>query len=150
VLEPGGLLLIELPDASSWLGRLLGRYWAPWLQPQHLHFLSAERVEEMLAERGFGIVETQRSEPHQPAELLLALYLLVNRVAPPVDVPWRPPSTRRARWWRAAVLGVAAPFFIVAVTIDGLLAPIVSRTGASNSFRILARAPQGGDPRDPG
>lgn len=142
VLEPGGLLLIELPDASSWLGRRLGRYWAPWLQPQHLHFLSAERLQAMLVERGFAVLECQRSEPHQPAELLLALYLVVNQVAPPVDVPWRPPSSRRARWWRALVLGSAAPLFIVAVTLDGLLAPILSRTGASNSFRVLARAPQ--------
>jgi SAM-dependent methyltransferase len=140
-LEPGGLLLIELPDASSWLGRRLGRYWAPWLQPQHLHFLTAERLQTMLAERGFTVLACQRSEPHQPAELLLALYLAVNQLAPPVDMPWSPPSTRRARWRRALALGLTAPLFIVAVTLDGLLGPILSRTGASNSFRVLARAP---------
>jgi SAM-dependent methyltransferase len=141
VLEPGGHLLIELPDASSWLGRRLGRYWAPWLQPQHLHFLTADRVETMLRDRGFEVLATQRTEPHQPAELLLALYLAINDVVPPVDVPWRPPSTPAERWRRDLVLAAAAPFFVAGVMVDALMAPAVRRTGASNSFRILARAP---------
>jgi SAM-dependent methyltransferase len=143
VLEPGGFLLIELPDASSWLGRRLGRYWAPWLQPQHLHFLTVERVETMLRDRGFTTVACQRAEPHQPAELLLAMYLAVNRLAPQADVPWRPPSTRRDRWRRGLAFGLTAPLFVVAVLIDALMAPLVRRAGASNSFRILARAPGG-------
>ena len=35
-LAPGGHLLIEVPDPESWSGRLLGRLWLPWFQPQHL------------------------------------------------------------------------------------------------------------------
>jgi SAM-dependent methyltransferase len=141
VLEPGGLLLIEMPDASSWLGRRLGRFWAPWLQPQHLHFLTVERLTALLEERGFTTLAVQRREPHQPAELLLAAYLALNQLAPPVDVPWRPPSTRAERWRRGAVLGLAAPLFVAALAADVLMAPVLRRTGASNAYRVLARAP---------
>jgi SAM-dependent methyltransferase len=141
VLEPGGLLLIEMPDASSWLGRRLGRFWAPWLQPQHLHFLTVEGLTALLEERGFTTLAVQRREPHQPAELLLGAYLALNRLAPPVDVPWRPPSTRADRWRRGAVLGLGAPLFVVALAADVLMAPVVRRTGASNAYRVLARAP---------
>jgi SAM-dependent methyltransferase len=48
VLKPGGLLLIEVPDPSSRLGRLLGRYWIPWFQPQHQHFFSIGALERLL------------------------------------------------------------------------------------------------------
>ena len=141
VLEPGGFLSIELPDASSWLGHRLGRYWLPWLQPQHQHFLSVERLTAMLEERGFTIVACQRSEPHQAAELMAAVHLAVTRLTPPVDVPWRPPSTRWERRRRALAEAVAAPVFVLAAVADTLSGPIVSRTGGSNAFRVLARAP---------
>jgi 2-polyprenyl-3-methyl-5-hydroxy-6-metoxy-1,4-benzoquinol methylase len=141
VLEPGGHLLIELPDASSWMGRRLGRYWLPWLQPQHQHFLSVERLESMLRERGFTVVACQRSEPHQAAELMAAVHLAVTRLAPPVDVPWRPPSTPGDRRRRALAEAVAAPVFVLAAVVDTALGPILSRIGASNAFRVLARAP---------
>lgn len=143
VLEPGGLLLIEVPDASSRLGRRLGQWWVPWLQPQHQHFLTVERMRSLLDERGFTTVTCQRSEPHQPADLLFAVYLAVNRVAPPVDVPWRPPSTPWTRARRTAAFGLAAPAFAVALLLDAVLAPVVSRR-SSNAYRLLARAP--GDP----
>jgi predicted SAM-dependent methyltransferase len=39
VLQPGGHLLIEVPDPESRFARLMGRYWVPWLQPQHQQFV---------------------------------------------------------------------------------------------------------------
>jgi SAM-dependent methyltransferase len=144
VLEPGGHLLIELPDASSWLGRRLGRWWVPWLQPQHQHFLSIERLEAMLRDRGFTVVARQRSEPHQPAELTSGVQLVVNRVCPPVDVPWRPPSTDGERRRRSVAMAVATPLLVLALAADALLAPVLRRTGASNAFRVVARLSRAG------
>src|SRR5262249_1493434 len=40
VLEPGGYLVIEVPEPDSVIGRALGPLWVNWLQPQHLRFLS--------------------------------------------------------------------------------------------------------------
>jgi len=86
-------------------------------------------------------VACQRSEPHQAAELMAAVHLAVTRLAPPVDVPWRPPSTQWERRRRALAEAVAAPVFVLAAVVDTLSGPIVSRTGGSNAFRVLARAP---------
>ena len=141
VLEPGGLLLVELPDPASRLRRLLGRYWVAWMQPQHQHLLSIEALEAMLRQRGFETIARQRAEPHQPADFTYAVYLAVNHLAPPVDVPWRPPSTAWERGRRGAALAAAAPLLLVGYGLDVGLAPAVRRFGGSNAFRVLARAP---------
>jgi len=44
-LPAGGHLMIEIPDPECHLGRLLGRFWVPWFQPQHQHLLSVARLE---------------------------------------------------------------------------------------------------------
>jgi hypothetical protein len=115
--------------------------WGPWFQPQHQQFLSVERLEKLLAERGFTTVVCQRDKPHQPCDLVFGVYLLINHLAPPVDAPWLPAPSRWARWRRAGAFVVGAPFLIVAITLDRVLAPLLSRLGASNTYRLLARAP---------
>ncbi len=145
-LQPGGRLLIELPDPSSVLGRLLGKYWLPWFQPQHQHFLSITNLTKLLSERGFAIEKVQRREAHQAVDFLGAAWLLMERLGPPGRLPWRP---------RQGLLGhvrwgvVRVPFIILlplALAADSIVAACVRHAAiaeahASNTYRILARAP---------
>jgi SAM-dependent methyltransferase len=139
VLAPGGHLLIEVPDPSSSFGRVLGRHWVPWFQPQHQHLLSIENLEWALGERGFTPIVQHRGEAHQPVDLVFAVYMLINRLAPPTDLPWRPPPTRRARVKRAVVFAAGIPFLAGALALDHLLAIGVRRGRRSNTYRVLAR-----------
>ncbi len=68
VLRPGGHLLIEVPDPESAFGRLLGRWWIPWFQPQHQHLVPVANLVAALEAEGFTVVTVERGAAHQPAE----------------------------------------------------------------------------------
>jgi SAM-dependent methyltransferase len=140
VLEPGGYLLIELPDPDSIYGRLLGKYWVPWFQPQHQHLLSLGNLEKAVRARGMSVEATERGVASQPVDLLFGVWLLVNRLAPAPDLPWRPPS----RWYdhlrRDVVFVAALPFFLLAFLCDQVLALVIRRRRRSNTYRLLARS----------
>ena len=53
VLEPGGHLMIEVPDPASPWARRLGRCWSSWVQPQHLHFVAVRQPGGGARGRGF-------------------------------------------------------------------------------------------------
>ena len=50
-LASGGHLLIEVPNPESILGRILGRCWVGFLQPQHLHLLSPRNMAALRVRR---------------------------------------------------------------------------------------------------
>ncbi|MGW1174655.1 class I SAM-dependent methyltransferase [Kitasatospora sp. NPDC002543] len=141
VLRPGGLLLIEVPDPQSRYARLLGRWWLPWLQPQHLHLMPAANLRRRLGELGFTVVLEQHGEPHDPVDLLAAGWLLLDAGAPREDAPWLPgdPPGRLRRALRGAVFLAGAPVLLLAALLDRLAARSAGRTGLSNAYRLLAR-----------
>ncbi|MEU6971835.1 class I SAM-dependent methyltransferase [Kitasatospora aureofaciens] len=141
VLRPGGVLLIEVPDPRSRYARLLGRWWLPWLQPQHLHLAPAANLRRRLEAIGFTVLDEQRGEAHDPVDLLAAVWLFLDHLAPHEDAPWHPgePPGRLQRASRAAMLLAGAPLLITAALLDRLLAPLAGRTGHSNAYRLLAR-----------
>lgn len=139
VLAPGGVLVVELPNPDSTLGRLLGRWWLPWLQPQHLHMLSIGNLENLLAEYGFTLIASEQATSHQTNDLVSAVSLIANRLAPPVDRPWSVPSTPWSRVKRHAALALATPFLAAAGLADQVLAPLITRFHGSNTYRVLAR-----------
>jgi len=139
VLETGGLLMIEVPDPESRLGKIFGSYWVPWFQPQHQHLVSASNLLALLRESRFEPLVWHRGEAHQKSDLTLFAVTLLNRIAPPPDLPWRPKSTPFARAWRQLVWCpglILVGFFWV---IDQLVAPLLQREGWSNTYRVLAR-----------
>jgi 2-polyprenyl-3-methyl-5-hydroxy-6-metoxy-1,4-benzoquinol methylase len=140
-IRPGGHLLIEVPDPESRYARLLGRWWLPWLQPQHLHFVPVANLRQELASLGFTVVAEQHAEPHDPVDLLAAVWLLLNAIAPPDDAPWlaeRPNRLRRVL--RSAVLLAGVPALIAGTLLDRLLVkPMAGRWGLANAYRVLAR-----------
>src|SRR5690606_32572337 len=108
-LRPGGLLMIEVPDPESPTGRVLGRYWMPWLQPQHQQFISIGRLEEALRERGFTVLDRYRAKPAPALDTLAAAWFRAGHLVPRPWMPWRPRPTVADRAARVAVLGAAIP-----------------------------------------
>ncbi|WP_394434806.1 class I SAM-dependent methyltransferase [Streptomyces sp. SGAir0957] len=139
VLRPGGHLLIEVPDPESRYAKLLRKWWVPYFQPQHLHFIPLDNLRTELRALGFTVVAVDRREPHIPLDLSAACALLLGHCLPDRDDPWRKAPGRFRRRLRQVLVYVAAPAFVACYAADLLLAPLVSRTRFSNAYRIIAR-----------
>ncbi|MFJ1704983.1 class I SAM-dependent methyltransferase [Kitasatospora sp. NPDC088346] len=140
-LRPGGLLLIEVPDPECSYARLLGRWWLPWLQPQHLNLVPVANLRRRLGELGFTVLLEQHGEAHDPVDLLAACWLLLDALAPREDAPWHPgpPPGRLRRVLRGAVFLAGAPVLLLAALLDRAVARSARRTGLANAYRVIAR-----------
>ncbi|GAA1906491.1 class I SAM-dependent methyltransferase [Streptantibioticus ferralitis] len=140
-LRPGGLLLVEVPDPRCRYARLLGRWWLPWLQPQHLNMMPAPNLRQRLTDLGFTVLLEQHDKPHDAGDLLGACWLLLDALAPREDAPWLPgtPPGRVRRAWRDLLLLTGVPVLLLAALLDHLIAPFAHRAGLSNAYRLLAR-----------
>jgi SAM-dependent methyltransferase len=140
-LRSGGHLLIEVPDPQSRYARLLGRWWLPWLQPQHLHFMPVHNLRRRLADLGFTVLAEQHAEPHDPIDLLAATWLALDLLAPRADAPWlpkRPGAFRRAA--RVGIVIAGIPALLLAALLDRVVFNAPShRLGLSNAYRLVAR-----------
>ena len=56
-LAPAGLLYLTVPDAGSWLARVLGRRWWSVL-PMHLQYFNRPSLSDLLHRCGFEVLET--------------------------------------------------------------------------------------------
>ena len=144
VLEPGGHLMVEVPDPASPWARRLGRCWSQWVQPQHLHLVPCDNLVAALGDEGFEVVSVERASAHVGGNLVLGLGQAVERLAPAAAhrdpaVPQGPAALRRA-----AVMAAAAPVAAVAVAIDAAYDAALRRAGGSrpgDAYRIVARRP---------
>lgn len=140
-VRPGGHLLIEVPDPESRYGRLLGRWWLPWLQPQHLHFVPVANLRDRLTGLGFTVVAEEHAEAHDPVDLLAAVWLALDHTAPREDAPWLPtPPGAPRKALRAALLIAGVPALIAGTLLDRFaVRPLARRLRVSNAYRIVAR-----------
>ncbi|MER5794815.1 class I SAM-dependent methyltransferase [Streptomyces sp. NPDC001980] len=140
-VRPGGHLLIEVPDPESRYARLLGRWWLPWLQPQHLHFVPVANLRARLTDLGFTVVAEEHAEAHDPVDLLAAVWLALDHTAPPEDAPWLPtPPGALQKTLRAALLIAGIPALIAGTLLDRFaVRPLSRRLRVSNAYRIVAR-----------
>ena len=140
VLTAGSYLLIELPDPESFFGHVLGRWWIPWLQPQHQHMIPVDNLVQALADRGLSVVAIERGAAHQSGDLFCSVLLALNAIAPNPRLPWldaEPTRGRRLRY--ATVKAMSPPFLMIARLLDELLRQVVCRTGGGNAYRVLVR-----------
>ena len=147
ILPSGGHLLIELPDPQWRLGRVFGKYWMPWFQPQHQHMMPIENLKKALADRGLVPVTEERATAHQHNDFVTAAYLWFAGFAPDLSLPWS--SKRRTparRVWRGMVWTVGVPALLAGIVVDRMVGGIVARrTGRGNAYRVLARKEDGVD-----
>ena len=139
VLVRDGILFIELPDPECKLGRILGRYWLPWFQPQHLNFFSVANLSAQLEKRGFEVAGVERGPAHQSVDLSSAWMLWLNRFFPDRNVPWHPPYKPLEEATRKTVWAFGLIPLALLKGIDVLLRPFLARKGWSNTFRLAAR-----------
>ena len=139
VLEPGGLLVIEVPDPESRMGRVFGRFWFPWFQPQHLHLLSVKNLTRLLRRAGFEPEVVQRGPAHIQVEFSSTLMLFLTWLAPRTSGPWRQPAGSMERLRRRAVWSLGMWLVPLAMLLDTISAPAFRRLGLSNAYRMVAR-----------
>jgi SAM-dependent methyltransferase len=139
VLAPGGHLLVEVPDPESRLADVLGPFWPPWGQPQHLHFVTVDNLRALLEERGYEVVSVVRGPARIGMDFLGAVTELTNAVQPAVGVPWVPRPSASARVKRAAALTASGPALAAGLAVEVALWPLGGRCGTSNAYRLLAR-----------
>ena len=90
VLEPGGLVSVEVPNwEGAWRG-LFGPYWLPLLLPQHLVHYRPATLRKMLEQAGFQVVHEQTM--FFPLEGVASLWLML--------VAWFdiPPAGSKPTW----------------------------------------------------
>jgi SAM-dependent methyltransferase len=66
ILRPGGVLLVETPNSSSWIARECGRTWEWLTLPAHIFLFSPASMRHLLEGAGFSveILTTQRGDAH--------------------------------------------------------------------------------------
>ena len=139
--------MIEVPDPECRWGTVLGRYWLPWFQPQHQHFVPVGNLEAALEERGFTVVERHRTRANQALDLLAGTWLSLGQAVPRHGMPWQPRTTLARRAGRTAVVTAAIPFMLVTVLVDRVLGAVPRPDGIGNTYRVLAR--YDGPPSEP-
>lgn len=139
ILTSGGYLMIEVPNPESVMGRVLGRWWVPWFQPQHQHLVPHGNLVKALDELGFDIAELEIAAAHQPVDLTMAAWFGINHVGVEVDLPWRPKPRFIDKVRRAGAFVLGAPALVAALLIDNLSGPILTRTDGGNTYRLLAK-----------
>jgi 2-polyprenyl-3-methyl-5-hydroxy-6-metoxy-1,4-benzoquinol methylase len=56
-LKEDGLLIVEVPNAASWQGRLFAKHWLHLDPPRHLHQFNPVALERALERAGFSVVD---------------------------------------------------------------------------------------------
>ena len=140
VLDPGGYLLIEIPDPECIWGRVLRKWWVAWFQPQHQHFPTLANLRQALVERDFEIVKVDRGAAQVPGDLTYAVVLAILALGPDPNQPWLPGEpTEAARARNARAWKIGTPVLKATWRLDKALNLIARKTDRANAYRILAR-----------
>lgn len=138
-LVPGGYLLIEVPNPECKFGAMFGRFWMPWLQPQHLNMYSSKNLCELLRQHGFTPVHVEGTAREDQFDILASALTLLGRLAPRTGMPWQPPPTIWRQLRRGIVWTFGFPFVVLAFLADKMLAPFFRSRRFDSSFRVIAR-----------
>jgi SAM-dependent methyltransferase len=142
VLEPGGHLMIEVPDPASPWSKRLGPLWRCWFQPQHQHFVRCENLVAALEGMSFEVVSVERGPATEGLDLSSAVSMAMDGLAPYPHTPWGPTPTAASQARRFGVLTAAVPALAVAGLADLVKDAWVRRPGTTepgNAYRVVAR-----------
>jgi SAM-dependent methyltransferase len=71
VLQPGGLMVVAVPNAASWQARTFGRFWFHLDVPRHLQHFSPHSLSRVFTRAGLRVVHTSTVSPeHDPYGVL--------------------------------------------------------------------------------
>jgi ubiquinone/menaquinone biosynthesis C-methylase UbiE len=56
LLKTGGVLALNVGDASSWMAHLMGRYWYQVTPPVHIHYFTPGTMKYVLEKTGFRLL----------------------------------------------------------------------------------------------
>jgi 2-polyprenyl-3-methyl-5-hydroxy-6-metoxy-1,4-benzoquinol methylase len=88
LLEPGGLLHLQVPNGASLTRRVTGRTWAGFVFPEHVYFYTPATLGSFLERSGFAVLTITTWDPwHGPGTVSRSLYNLANR-ALTGRLPW--------------------------------------------------------------
>ncbi|MER5291007.1 class I SAM-dependent methyltransferase [Streptomyces pharetrae] len=137
VLNPGGHVLIEVPDPECPPARLFGRYWYAWTQPQHLHMFPLDNLKEALTSAGFTIKAVERRSDVRLDFSAAARILLFMELGPKPGRAWAPrPATPIDHARRIAALALGGLAIPACVFLDQTLGRLL--LGNRNAYRVLA------------
>jgi SAM-dependent methyltransferase len=126
LLQPGGRLVVQVPNAACWQFGLLGRRWNGLDVPRHLNDFRAQDIEFVLQSSGFDVVRAKHfSLRDNPAGLATSL-------APGLD-----PVARRVRGVPTGFLHFAAYFSLVLASLP--LAAMEAAFGHGSTIMLEAR-----------
>ena len=60
LLKPDGILIIALPNSSSWDAKHYGSYWAAWDVPRHIWHFTPKLIEKLGNREGFRLIHSKR------------------------------------------------------------------------------------------
>lgn len=138
-VEPGGFLMIEVPDPDSVSRRLMGRFWPSWFAPQHLHFFPARNMETYLREAGLEPVLWHRAGAHQATDTAFAMESYLRQWMYVPNLPWNTARALPSLKMQLMVNLARRPLGFMMRTLDHLLSPLRYLPRWPNTYRVLAR-----------
>ena len=131
--EPGGRLLIEVPNYASPWRRVFRGSWLPLLVPQHVTHFTPDALARLVRDAGFDVVHQQGM--FFPSEPTVSLIIALARV---LGVPGPDASVARRLLDLANAVWIAAFFALIDVPSQAVLAA-VNRAGHQ---ALVARKPR--------
>lgn len=79
LLRSGGILIINTPDAGSFMARCFGVRWHLVVPPEHLYYFNRRNLRRLLEEQGFDVLlDTTIGKSFTPAYVLKSLHKWTN------------------------------------------------------------------------
>jgi SAM-dependent methyltransferase len=117
ILKPGGILVLRVPNGSSWDAKWFGPTWAGWDAPRHLYVFTIDTLKKMMEAAGFQISQMSCEIGSYPTFVLSVRFWLYDRN---VDMKTR---QRIAKWlYHPIARIISVPlFYLLGLRLKGPL-----------------------------
>jgi SAM-dependent methyltransferase len=140
LLEPDGLLHLQVPNYASWTRRLSGVAWTSWHFPQHVYFYTPETLSRFLETNGFEATHLSTWDPwHGPGTVESSIVNMMRRRNPWNDDVLRTPRSNRVELTAACLPGARRFARSTLKTLSAAAARLEAAIGRGVVVDILAR-----------